>query len=116
MNTTNAKKEKRERRHRRIRSKVKGTADMPRLSVFKSNKYMTAQLINDDSGTTLAYVSTKSIKGKGMLEKAKKAGAEIAVAAIAKKIQKVVFDRGGFIYTGRVKALAEGAREGGLKS
>lgn len=88
---------------------------MPRLSVFKSNKYMYAQIINDDLGSTLAHVSTQSIKGKGTLEKAKKAGVQIAEAALAKKIGKVVFDRGGFIYTGRVKALAEGAREGGLK-
>lgn len=88
---------------------------MPRLSVFKSNKYMYAQIVNDDAGATLAHVSTQKVKGKGMLEKAKKAGAEIAEKARAKKIEKVVFDRGGFIYTGRVKALADGAREGGLK-
>ena len=114
MKTTTTKSSKRERRHKRIRSKVSGTADMPRLSVFKSNKFMYAQLINDDAGTTLAYVTSEKMKGKGMLEKAKLVGAEIATQAKAKSITKVVFDRGGFIYTGRVKALADAAREGGL--
>jgi large subunit ribosomal protein L18 len=115
MKTSNAKVLKRERRHKRIRSRVNGTAVMPRLSVFKSNRYVVAQLINDEKGETLAAVTTQNIKGKGVIEKAKKAGEEIAKLAIAKKITKVVFDRGGFIYTGRVKALADGAREGGLK-
>jgi large subunit ribosomal protein L18 len=76
---------------------------------------MYAQLINDEQGVTIAAASSKDVKGKGMLEKAKLVGAEIATRAMAKNIKKVVFDRGGFIYTGRVKALAEGAREGGLK-
>jgi large subunit ribosomal protein L18 len=111
---TNKKAEKRMRRHNRIRAKVSGSSDMPRLSVYKSNKYMYAQLIDDDKGTTLVSTSTKDIKGKGMTEKAKHAGAALAKLAAEKKIKKVVFDRGGFIYTGRVKALAEGAREGGL--
>lgn len=114
MKITNVKTEKRERRHRRIRSKVSGTADMPRLSVYRSNKFVYAQLIDDEKGSTLAATSTKDIKGKGMLEKAKQAGVELAKKAQEKKIKKVVFDRGGFIYTGRVRALAEGAREGGL--
>jgi large subunit ribosomal protein L18 len=114
MNTSQIKTEKRARRHKRIRSKVSGTSDMPRLSVFKSNKFVYAQLIDDEKGATLVAASTQDIKGKGMLEKAKKAGLEIAKLAQEKKIKKVVFDRGGFIYTGRVKALAEGAREGGL--
>jgi large subunit ribosomal protein L18 len=115
MNKSNIKTAKRERRHKRIRSKVAGTADMPRLSVFKSNKFMYAQLIDDDKGVTLAAASTQTIKGKTMLEKAKALGQEIATRGMAKNIKKVVFDRGGFIYIGRVKAVAEGAREGGLK-
>jgi large subunit ribosomal protein L18 len=116
MNITKQKTAQRERRHNRIRAKVFGTAEMPRLSVYKSNKYMYAQLIDDDKGHTLAAASTKDIKGKkGMLEKAKQAGIDIAKLASTKKITTIVFDRGGFIYTGRVKALAEGAREGGLK-
>jgi large subunit ribosomal protein L18 len=115
MNKSNIKTLKRVRRHKRIRSKVHGTADMPRLSIYKSNKYMYAQLINDDAGTTIASVNSSKATGKGMMEKAKAVGMEIATRALAKNIKKVVFDRGGFIYTGRVKALAEGAREGGLK-
>ena len=115
MSTTLNKNLKRERRHRRIRAKIAGTATMPRLSVYRSNKFMYAQLIDDTQGVTLAATSTKDAAGKGMLEKAKTAGKEIAKLAQAKNIEKIVFDRGGFIYTGRVKALAEGAREGGLK-
>jgi large subunit ribosomal protein L18 len=115
MKTTSSKTLKRERRHKRIRAKVRGSEAMPRLSVYKSNKFMYAQLINDDKGETLVATSTKGLKGKGMLVKAHEAGVELAKAAIKKQISKVVFDRGGFIYTGRVKALAEGAREGGLK-
>ncbi len=114
MKTTNSKSAKRERRHKRIRSRVSGTADMPRLSVFKSNKYMYAQLINDETATTIAHVTSEKMKGKGMVEKAKAVGKEIATQAASKNIKKVVFDRGGFIYTGRVKALADAAREGGL--
>ncbi len=114
MKTRNPKTEKRERRHRRIRAKVRGTSDMPRLSVYKSNKFIYAQLINDDAGATLAHVSTAAVSGKGLVEKAKQAGAALAKLAKAKNITKVVFDRGGFIYTGRIKALADGAREGGL--
>jgi large subunit ribosomal protein L18 len=115
MKTTNSKSAKRERRHKRIRSKVAGTAEMPRLSVFKSNTTMYAQLIDDEKGVTIASASSKDAKGKGLLEKAKAVGAEIATRAQAKNIKKVVFDRGGFIYTGRVKALADAAREAGLK-
>jgi large subunit ribosomal protein L18 len=115
MNKSTIKTQKRERRHARIRAKVAGTLEMPRLSVYKSNKYLYAQLINDDKGETLAATSTKEAKGKGLTEKAKAAGMELAKLALAKKIEKVVFDRGGFIYTGRIKALADGAREGGLK-
>jgi large subunit ribosomal protein L18 len=114
MKTATSKTAKRDRRHKRIRSKVSGTHDMPRLSVFKSNKFMYAQLIDDEKGATIASASSQKIKGKTMLEKAKNVGYEIATRAKAKNIKKAVFDRGGFIYTGRVKAVAEGAREGGL--
>lgn len=112
---TEKKSEQRTRRHNRIRSKIRGTATRPRLSVYKSNKFLYAQLIDDDKGVTIAVASTRSVSGKGMLEKAKHAGAKLAKTAREKKIATVVFDRGGFIYTGRIKALAEGAREGGLK-
>jgi large subunit ribosomal protein L18 len=105
----------RERRHRRIRSKIKGTIERPRLSVFKSNRYLEIQLINDDTESTIASVSTKSLKGKTMMERALEAGKTIATLAKDKKITKAVFDRGGFIFTGKVKAVADGAREGGLE-
>lgn len=96
----------RERRHNRIRAKVKGTKERPRLCVYKSNRYLEAQLINDDTGKTLV---------SGKMDDAKKLGAEIAKKAAAAGIKTVVFDRGGFRYTGRVAALADAARAGGLK-
>jgi len=108
----NAKKQ----RKLRISSIIKGTADRPRLSVFRSNKYMHAQLINDQKHITLCGVSEKNITGDGKkTEKAKKLG--IALADLAKKhnVTKVVFDKGAYRYHGRVKALADGAREGGLQ-
>lgn len=111
----NTKLQKRIRRRKRIRAKVKGDASCPRLSVFKSNKYLYAQIIDDKSGATVAAVSDKGLKGKTKIERSKLAGLEIAKIAKDKKVNKVVFDRGGFIYTGRIKALADGAREGGLK-
>ncbi len=107
----------RERRHRRVRAKVRGTADRPRLVVFRSNRGIEAQLVDDDSGQTLASAShlalAKSFKG----DKTAQAGAVgKALAQVAKKagIDACVFDRGGYLYHGRVKALADGAREGGL--
>jgi large subunit ribosomal protein L18 len=108
------KNEQRIRRHRRIRAKVSGTAERPRLAIFKSNTYFYAQLIDDVKGTTLAASSDMGLKAKTKTERAKLAGVELAKAAKAKKIASVVFDRGGFIYTGRVRAFADGAREGGL--
>ena len=112
---TNKKTAGRVRRHARIRSQVSGTEGTPRLSVFRSNRYIYAQLIDDASGKTLAAASDMGAKaGAKKVERAAKVGAELAKAAKAKKIDKVVFDRGGFIFTGRVKALAEAAREGGL--
>jgi large subunit ribosomal protein L18 len=104
----------RDRRRKRIRAKIAGTAERPRLSIYKSNTAMYAQLINDDKGVTIASVSTLKAKGN-KTESSKSAGIELAKLAKAKGVVKVVFDRGGFIYTGRVKAIADGAREGGLE-
>lgn len=104
-------------RKRRIRSVVAGTAKRPRLSVYVSNTNVTAQLIDDISGKTLGYVTTvgqKTLKGS-MSQKAEWAGAEIAKQAKAGKIKKVVFDRGGKLYHGRVAALADAARKAGLE-
>lgn len=99
---------KRKRRHRRVRAKIKGTADVPRLCVFRSSKYIYAQIIDDEKGKTLAAVS-------GKLAHADKIGKLIGEKAIEKKINKIVFDRGGYKYHGRIKALAQGARDAGLK-
>jgi large subunit ribosomal protein L18 len=108
----------RERRHRRVRGKVRGTAERPRLAVFRSNKGIFAQLINDDAGKTLAAMSwvnlPKSFKGD-KTEQASEVGKRLADAAKKAGVDGVVFDRGGYLYHGRVKALAEGAREGGLR-
>ena len=113
---TKIKKIQKERRRKRIRAKVFGTALKPRLTVFKSNKYMSAQLIDDTSGKTIAHATTSSIKGKGTnLEKSKQVGIEIGKKALDQKISKAVFDRAGFLYTGSISAVAEGAREAGLK-
>lgn len=108
---------KRARRHKRIRSKISGTFSIPRLSVFKSNTYIYAQLIDDESQKTITAVSSldlKKTKGVNKTESAKEVGKSLASKALEKKLKKVVFDRGGYVYTGRVKALADGAREGGL--
>lgn len=118
MKSSSIKKEKRERRHRKIRSTLSGTAAKPRLSVFKSNKHLYAQIIDDEAQKTLATFSSLHVKegGKGTLsEKAKEIGKELAKIAKEKKITHVVFDRGGFVYQGKIKALADGAREGGLQ-
>lgn len=106
------------RRHTRVRGKISGTAECPRLNVFRSNSNIYAQLIDDVKGVTL--VSASSVEKdfgevKGNKEEARKVGQLIAKRAADKKITEVVFDRGGYIYHGRVKELAEGAREGGLK-
>jgi len=108
------KKVKKLRRHRRVRAKVKGTADIPRLCVFRSIKHIYAQLIDDDKGKTLISADDTGLKGT-KVEIAKEVGKLIAQKASEKKIEKVVFDRGGYKYHGRVKSLAEGAREAGLK-
>jgi len=107
--------EKRIRRHKKIRAKVSGTSLRPRVSLFKSNRVLSAQIIDDEKGVTIAAVSDQKMKGKTKTERAKQAGVALAKDAKTKKIGKVVFDRGGFIYIGRVKALAEGLREGGLE-
>jgi len=108
------KAQKRIRRHARIRSTISGTSARPRLCVFKSNAHVIAQIIDDVEGKTLVSVVDRGLKGKTKTERAKEAGTLIARSAQEKKIKEVVFDRGGFIFTGRVKAFAEGAREGGL--
>ena len=105
-------------RHSRVRSKISGTPERPRLSVFRSENNIYAQIIDDVAGSTLVSASTveKGFEGNGgNVEAAKKIGKLIAERALQKGIEEVVFDRGGYIYHGRVKALAEGAREGGLK-
>lgn len=99
-------KSSRDRKRKKIRAKISGTASRPRLSVFKSNKAIYAQLIDDDKALTLASATGSD---------ATKVGEEIAKKAVAKKIEKVVFDRGGYIYTGKVMQLADGARKAGLK-
>ena len=106
------------RRHRRVRGKISGTAERPRLNVFRSNANIYAQVIDDTTGTTLCAASTldKSFNGNGgNKEAAREVGKLIAQKAAEKGITNVVFDRGGYIFHGRVKELADGAREGGLK-
>ncbi len=107
----------RERRHRRVRAKVRGTAERPRLAVFRSNRGIEAQLVDDDTGRTLAAAShlglAKSFKGDKTAQ-ATAVGKALAAAAQTAGIEGCVFDRGGYLYHGRVKALADGAREGGL--
>ena len=115
MKSLTSKKQKRDRRHTRIRAKISGTAEKPRLSIFKSNTALYAQLIDDDAQKTLAASSTKVTKGKSGMEKATALGTAIAEKALGLKIKKIVFDRGGYIYTGKVQAVAEGARAGGLE-
>ncbi len=112
---TNAQRQK---RHKRVRGKIAGTPERPRLNVFRSNANIYAQIIDDVKGVTLVSASTldKELEGAGgNAEAAKKVGLKLAERALAKGIENVVFDRGGYIYHGRVAALAEGAREGGLK-
>jgi len=110
--------EKRIRIKRRVRGKISGSSELPRLSVYKSNKEIYAQLIDDNSGKTLASASSreKGVEANGTKTDVSAAvGKAIAAKAIAAGIENIVFDRNGFVYHGRVKALADGAREGGLK-
>lgn len=105
-----------DRRHRRVRKKVTGTPDRPRLAVYRSNKHIYAQVIDDLAGRTLVASSTTTTSGSGApKDKAKSVGLDVASKAKAAGITKVTFDRGGFRYHGRVQAVAEGAREGGLE-
>jgi len=114
------KREKRYRRHKRIRAKINGTSDIPRLCVFRSNNHIYAQLIDDQKGVVISAASDKEIKKdkgskKGKTELAFETGKLIAQKAKKRKIERIVFDRAGYKYHGRVKALAEGARKGGLR-
>jgi large subunit ribosomal protein L18 len=112
---TNIKTEKRARLHKKIRSRVSGTGERPRLAVFRSNRYMYAQLIDDVLAITLASSSDISLSDKmTKVERAKTVGKKLAEEAKKKNITTVVFDRGGFSYRGRVQALADAAREAGL--
>ncbi len=114
MNKVDEKIVKRNRRHGRIRARVEGTAERPRLAVYRSNRFVYAQLIDDDKGVTIASADSRSAKGSTAREKARAVGTSIAKAAAKRKITSVVFDRGGFLYTGGIKELADGARESGL--
>jgi large subunit ribosomal protein L18 len=113
------KREARVRRHRRVRKKVLGTAERPRLAVFRSNRHMVAQVIDDRSGRTLAAASTHESDlasgSTGTVDAASKVGALVAERAKAAGVERVVFDRGGFMYHGRVAALADAARDAGLE-
>ena len=115
--TTLSTREARLRRHRRIRGKVSGTAERPRLAVFRSNRGIFAQLIDDRSASTVASSGWLQLKGfsGNKTEQAAEVGKQLAESAKAAGVTTCVFDRGGYLYHGRVKALAEGAREGGLK-
>ena len=115
--TVTTKAQKRLRRRRRVRAKIQGTAQRPRLSVFRSNRGVFAQLIDDTNGRTVASVSwiEPELRKLGTMEQAKHAGELIAARSKEASVETCVFDRGGYRYHGRVRALAEGAREGGLK-
>jgi large subunit ribosomal protein L18 len=112
-----SREEARKKRKMRIRKKINGTAERPRLVVFRSSKHIYAQIIDDLAGATLASASTLSLEGDNIrltVENAKLVGKRVAEEAIKKSITSVVFDRNGFVYHGRIKAVADGAREGGL--
>lgn len=111
---TLTKAQKRERRHRRVRMALSGTAARPRLSVYKSNTRIIAQVIDDERGMTLAAVTSDAVKGATPRERAEKAAISLAEAAKAKGITKIVFDRGGYQYLGTIKAFADAARSAGL--
>jgi large subunit ribosomal protein L18 len=111
-----SKNEERVRRHKRVRTKISGTAERPRLCVFRSNANIAVQVIDDVKGVTLVSASSVEMKlaNGGNIEAAKAVGAEVAARALKANISSVVFDRGGYLYHGRVKALADSAREAGL--
>lgn len=111
-----SKTEKRQKIKRRVRRNIFGTAERPRLSVYRSNKEIYAQLVDDNSGVTIASASSREAKANGTKsEQSASVGKLIAEKAKSKGVETVVFDRNGFVYHGRIKALADGAREGGLK-
>jgi large subunit ribosomal protein L18 len=112
--TTNNKVAQREKRHARIRARVSGTEARPRLAVFRSNRFIYAQLIDDVSGKTIAAADSRVLTAKGGQERAKEVGTLIAEKAKAKGITSVIFDRGGFQYQGMIASVADGAREAGL--
>jgi large subunit ribosomal protein L18 len=115
MDTSRAKREARLRRHGRVRRRVVGTAERPRLAVFRSNRHIYAQIIDDAAGRTLAAATSMALPGEGdKRDDAQRVGAELARRAKQAGVSAVVFDRGGYRYHGRVQALAEAAREGGL--
>lgn len=103
------------RRKARTRAKIAGTAERPRLAIFKSHKYIYAQIIDDTKGRTLVATDSRLVKGKTPVERAQEVGRDIAKKAVAAKISKIVFDRGGYLYTGKIKMVADAAREGGLQ-
>lgn len=111
-----SKNETRQKRHARVRAKISGTSTCPRLNVYRSNAHIFAQIIDDTTGTTLVSSSTLALKleSSSNVDAATKVGTDIAKKALEKNITNVVFDRGGYVYHGRVKALAEAAREAGL--
>lgn len=111
---TSLREHQRKRRHYKVRAKVSGTAKRPRLVVFRSNQAIYAQLVDDTKGQVLASFSSLKMKEKGV-DASRKVGLELAKLAKGKKISICIFDRGGYLYHGHVKAVAEGAREGGLK-
>ena len=117
MITQNKRNEIRQRIHSRIRAKLAGTTERPRLNVYRSLNHIYAQVIDDQKGVTLVSASTLALKAKtgGNLAAAREIGKAVAERAVEKGIKKVVFDRGGYLYHGRIKALADAAREGGLE-
>ncbi len=115
MEKSQYKTEQRVARHNRLRAKVSGTATRPRLAVFRSNRFVYAQLIDDVAGKTLAASDSRKQKGDNLTKRAEAVGTEMATKAIKAGITEVVFDRGGFRYQGNIAALAEAARAGGLK-
>ena len=115
MKNTADKTVKRMQRHRRIRARVSGTLEKPRLAFFRSNKHTYAQIIDDVAGKTIIGISSHKSKNKGAMANAEQMGVDIAKQAVEKNIKEVVFDRGGFVYTGSVKSFADAARKGGLK-
>lgn len=114
MDKTAHKVQSRTRRHIRVRARVSGTSERPRLAVFRSNRYVYAQLINDETGSTIAASDSRKVSGATMMVRAAAVGKAIAELAKGKGVTRAVFDRGGFQYQGVVAAVADGAREGGL--